>query len=121
MDVILDELVILGKVELGPKVEVALKVERVDLDVLTRNVELEDDIDPKVPPSGFPNRGVAPASAACVVCAVEKHLDSHPKSSKSRGLPRTMGLPPNVIHVRVLHLFHALHMLITFIDARLIL
>ena len=71
MDVILDELVILGKVELGPKVEVALKVEGVDLDVLTRNVEFEDDIDSKV----------APASASRVVCAVEvcaveKHLDS---------------------------------------------
>ena len=71
MDVILDELVILGKVELGPKVEVALKVEGVDLDVLTRNVEFEDDIDSKV----------APASASrvvCAVCAVEKHLDSPP-------------------------------------------
>jgi hypothetical protein len=43
------------------------------------------------------------------------------KSSKSRGLPRTMGLPPNVIHIRVLHLFHALYMFITIIDARLIL
>ena len=71
MDVILDELVILGKVELGPKVEVVLKVEGVDLDVLTRNVEFEDDIDSKV----------APASASrvvCAVCAVAKRLDSPP-------------------------------------------
>jgi hypothetical protein len=86
LDVILDELVILGKVELGPKVEVALKVEGVDLDVLTRNVEFEDDIDSKV----------APASASRVVCAVEvcaveKHLDSPP----TKLVGTTIGSPPS--------------------------
>ena len=56
----------LARLQLGPKVEVALKVEGVDLDVFTRNVELEDDIDPKVPPSSPWCR--SSISSLCCLC-----------------------------------------------------